>query len=77
MAGGAEPAAPAGESQQVLVLAVVTADAGKTVLQISAVQELVHNLRDNLAQKTVVRLVMLLICLEKCVKMPGQTRPER
>jgi hypothetical protein len=47
VAGWAEPPPFAGKGQQVLVLAVIAADAGESAFQIAAVQELVDHLRDD------------------------------
>ena len=77
VAGRAEPAAFAGERQQVLVLAVVAPDAGEATRQIAAVQELVNDLRDDWAQEPVTGLIVLLIAGEKRIEVPGQALPER
>ena len=50
VAGGAEPAAFAGEGQEVFEAAVVAADAGEAAFEVAAVEELVDDLRDDGAQ---------------------------
>ena len=77
VAGWAEPAPLTGEGQQVLVLAVVTPDSGKPVLQVTAIEEFIHHLGNDRAQETVAGVVALLVILEKHVEMPGQALPER
>ena len=65
VAGGAEPAPLAGERQQVLVLAVIAADAGEPALEVAAVEELVDDLRDDGAQEAVAGLVALLVDVQE------------
>jgi hypothetical protein len=76
VAGGAEPAPLAGERQQVLVLAVVAAHASKAVFEVTAVEELVDDLRDAGAQEAVPGLVLFLVKLQKRVEMPGKALPQ-
>ncbi len=47
VAGRAEPAPLARERQEVLVLAVIAADAGEPAFEVTAVEELVDHLRDD------------------------------
>jgi hypothetical protein len=47
VAGRTKPTALAGEGEQVVLLAVITADAGEPPLQIAAVHELIHHLWDD------------------------------
>ena len=77
MAGGAEPAGFAGESQQVLVLAVVAPDAGKAALQYPAIQELLYDLRNDGPQATVARLVLFGVAFHKLLKMSPGALPKR
>jgi predicted DNA-binding transcriptional regulator YafY len=56
VAGWTEPAAFAGEGQQVVFLAMVAADAGEPALQIAAVHELDDHLGDDGPQKAVTGL---------------------
>ena len=49
-AGGAEPAAFAGEGQEIFVLAVVAAEAGEAAVEVAAVEKLVDHLRYDRAQ---------------------------
>jgi hypothetical protein len=77
VAGGAEPAAFAGEGQQVFVLAMVAPDAGEAVFEVAAVHELVHDLGDDRAQKAVAGLETLFVGGKKGVEVPGQALPER
>ncbi len=76
VAGGTEPAALAGEGEQVVFLAVIAADTGESVLQIPAVQKLVHHLGDDGTQVAVAGLIPLFIHRLKGVEMPGQALPE-
>ena len=77
VAGGAEPAALAGKGQQVFVLAMVTADAGKAALQIAAVQELADHLGDDGAQEAVAGLVNFLVSPLELIVVPAGALPER
>ena len=77
VARGAEPAALAGERQQVLVLAVVAANPGETALQVAALQEFVHHLGDDRSQDAVARLVGLGISRLELVVMAVRALPER
>ena len=70
VAGGAEPAPLARERQQVLVLAVIAAHAGKAAFEVTAVEELVDHLRDDGAQEAVPGLVALLVQLQEPIEMP-------
>ena len=77
VAGGTEPASLAGEGQQVFVLAVIAADAGKPVLKVAAVEELVYDLRYDGAQESIARLVALLVSVLKSAEMLRQALPKR
>ena len=77
VAGGAEPAALAGEGQQVLMLAMVAADPREATLQVAAVQELVDYLGDDGAQEAVAGLVLLRIDVLELVVMAVGALPER
>jgi len=50
--------------------AMVTADAGEAVFEVAAVQELVHHLGNNRAQKAVAGLEIPLVPVEKGGEMP-------
>ena len=76
VAGRAKPAPLAGEGQQVFMRTVVTPHAGESVRQVAAVHELVHDLRDDRAQKAVARLKKRLVGGKKGVEVPGQALPE-
>ena len=76
VAGGAEPTALAGEREQVVFLAVVAADAGEPMLEVPAVQKLVHYLGDDGPQETVTGLVAFLVDRLEGVEMPGEALPE-
>ena len=76
VAGGTKPTALAGEGEQVVFLAVVTADSGEAPFQVPAVHELVHHLGDDGAQKAVTGLIPLFIHRLKAVEMPGKALPE-
>ena len=76
MAGRTEPAALAGEREQVVFLAVVAADAGEPMLEVPAVQKLVHYLGDDGPQETVTGLVAFLVDRLEGVEMPGEALPE-
>jgi hypothetical protein len=76
VAGGAEPASLTGEGEQVVLLAVIAADAGEAVFQVPAVQELVHHLGDDGPQVAVAGLVAFLVDRLKAVEMPGEALPE-
>ena len=71
VAGGAEPTALAGKGQQVFVLAVIAADAGKPPLQIPTLQELVDHLGDDGAQDAVARLVKFFVTFFELVIVPA------
>jgi hypothetical protein len=58
VAGEAEPAASAGEGQEVFVLAMVAADAGEAAGQVATFQELVNHLGDDGAEEAVAGLVL-------------------
>lgn len=65
VAGGAEPAAFAGEGQEVFVAAVVAADAGEAAVEVAAVEEFVDDLRDDGAQGAEAGLVFARVgCAE-------------
>ena len=57
MAERAKPAAFAGEGQQALILTVIAADTSEAPFQLSAVQILIHHLRDDRAQEAAPGLV--------------------
>ena len=50
-----------GVKLEVLVLAVIAADAGESACQIAAVQELVDHLRDDRAQEPIAGLATFLV----------------
>ena len=70
VAGGTEPAAFAGEGEQVFMLAVITADTGKPAFEIATVQEFMDDLRNDWAQEAMARLVAILVCVQKRAEMP-------
>ena len=76
VAGGTEPAAFAGEGEQILVLAVVAANAGKAALEVAALEEFVDDLGDDGAEGAEAGLVILGIGLLECVIMMVGTLPE-
>jgi len=53
------------------VLAVFTPNAGEAAFEITAVEELVDDLRDNGPQEAVAGLVALLVAGEERVEMTG------
>src|SRR6516162_4129904 len=63
VAGGAEPTALAGESEQVFVLAVVAANPGEAAGQVAALDEFVDDLGDDAPQEAVAGLVLVGIGL--------------
>jgi hypothetical protein len=73
----AEPAALAGKGQQVLVLAMVAADAGEAALEITAFQEFVDYLGDNGAQQPITGLVRLGINLLELIIVAAGALPQR
>ena len=77
VAGRAEPAALAGKGQEVLVLAVIAADAGKPSLQITTLQKLVDHLGDDGAQDAVARLVKFFVNFLELVIVPAGALPQR
>ena len=77
MTGGANPAAFAGERQQVFVLAVFAADSGEPAFEIATVEELVDDLWDDGAQEAVPRLVAFRVGVQKRVTMVVEALPER
>jgi hypothetical protein len=76
VAGRAEPAALAGERQDIFVFTVIAANPGKPLLQVAAIKELLHHFRDDGAEVAVPGLVALLIDLDKGIKVPGQALPQ-
>ena len=77
VAGGTEPAAFAGEGQQILVFAMVAANPGKAAFKVAALEEFVDDLLDDGAQGTEARLVLLGISLLERVIMTVGALPER
>ena len=59
------------------MLAVVAPDPCEAVLEIAAIQKLVHHLRDDWAQKSVTRLIPPLVASEKGIEMTGQALLKR
>ena len=57
LAGGTEPAAFAGKGQEVFVLAIVAANAGKPAFEGAAVDEFFHDLFDHRAKGAVLGLI--------------------
>ena len=60
-----------------ILFAVVAADAGEAVFEITAVEELVHHLGDDRSQIAVALPVAFLVLAEECVEVPKQTMPQR
>jgi hypothetical protein len=77
VAGGAKPAALAGEGEQILVLAMVAPDAGEAALQVAAVEEFVDHLGDDGAEEAVAGLVLLGIDFLELVVVAVGALPER
>jgi hypothetical protein len=75
--GWAEPSPFTGERQEVFVFAVVAADPGETALKVAAVEELVHNFRDDGAKKPHLGLEFRLTVVQKLVEMVVQALPKR
>jgi hypothetical protein len=69
MAGGTEPAAPAGKGQQVFVMTVRAADPGETLLEIAAFEIGAHHLGDNRAVEAILLAKPLVIYLFEMIKM--------
>ena len=59
------------------MFAVIAAHAGKPVLQVAAVQKLIHDFRDDRAQEAVAGLVTLIVSAQEGVEMPRQALPKR
>ena len=70
MTGGAEPAAFAGEGQEMIFLAMIAADAGEPAFEVTTVKELIHHLGNDRPQVAVARLVALFVDRLKGVVMP-------
>ncbi len=77
MAGRAEPAAFAGEGEQVFVVAVVAPYAGETTFEIAAVEELVDDFGDDGPQEAEAGLVAFVVGVQKRVKMVVEALPQR
>ena len=77
MTGGAEPASLAGEGEEVLVLAVVTPDAGEAWFERAAVDELFHDLFHHRAERTVLEFVGVEVTGHESGLMPLGALPER
>ena len=77
VAGGAEPTALAGESEQVFVFAMVAADAREAALQVAAVEEFVDHLGDDGAEEAVAGLVLLGIDVLELVIVAVGALPKR
>jgi hypothetical protein len=76
MAGGAKPAAFAGESQKVFVAAVVAADAGEATVEVAAVEEFVDDLRNNGAQGAEAGLVVVRVGFDEPGEVAVSALPE-
>ena len=76
VAGGAEPAAFAGEGQEVFVAAVVAADAGEASVEIAAVEEFVDDLGHDGAQGAEAGLVVLGVDFDKRGEVAVGALPE-
>jgi len=76
VAGRTEPSSFAGERQQVFVFAVIAAHAGKPVLQVAAVQKLIHDFRDDRAQEAIAGLVTLLVSVQEGIEISRQALPQ-
>jgi hypothetical protein len=76
VAGGAEPAAFAGEGQEIFVLAVVAAEAGEAAVEVAAVDKLVDHLRYDRAQAAQSGLIVIGVDSDKLSEVPVGTLPE-
>lgn len=76
VAGGAEPAALAGEGQQIFVFAMVAANAGEAARQVAAIEILVDHFRNDGAQQAVTGLVLFGVDLFEVVVVAVCTLPE-
>ena len=76
VAGGTRAALLAGEGDEHLVLAVGAANAGKTSLQIAALEKGGHRLLDDRPPVPVLVLITLVIDLAEGVKMLIQQLPQ-
>ena len=76
MAGGAEPAAFAGESQEVFVPAMVAADTGETAVEVAAVEEFVDDLRDDGTQGAEAGLVVVAVGFDEGGEVAVGALPE-
>ena len=77
VAGGAEPAAFAGEGQQILVLAAVAADPGEAAFEVAAFEEFVDDFGDDGAQAAIARLVSRRVNRLKLAVVAVGALPER
>ena len=77
VATGAEPPAPAGEGQKIVLPALRTADAGEAAREIATGEEFFHDMRDHRTQKAQPGLVAFRIERKEFVKMRHQAPPER
>ena len=69
VAGRAEPASPAGKSEQVFIVTVGTADSGKALFQITAFKIGPDNIGNDWAVKAVVPFKTLSINLFEMIKV--------
>jgi hypothetical protein len=56
---------------------VVAADSGKAVFEVATVEELVHHLGNDRAQKAVAFPIAFLVLAEKHINVPKQALPQR
>ncbi len=77
VAGRAKPARFAGEGEESVEAAVVTADASETAFEGAAVEELVDDLRDGGTQRSVAGLIVFRVTCEEGGKVAMGALPER
>ena len=76
VAGRAEPAGFAGEGEECVEAAVVTADACETAVEGAAVEELIDDLRDGGTQRSVTGLIVFRVTCEEVRKVAMGALPE-
>jgi len=77
VAGRAKPARFAGEGEESVEAAVVTADASETAFEGAAVEELFDDLRDGGTQRSVAGLIVFRVTCEEGGKVAMGALPER